>query len=67
MKLYNHTEPGSGHINEDAIAFTLHPEDASVLICALADGQGGQAGGEAASKASVSLCIEKCCPALHWK
>ncbi len=62
-----HSEPGDGHINEDVVAVRPHPGNADVVLCALADGQGGQAGGaaddavredDAAGYCSlVSLCL----------
>ena len=48
-----HSEPGDGHSNEDVVAVRPHPGDADVLLCALADGQGGQAGGAAAARVAV--------------
>ena len=48
-----HSEPGDGHINEDVVVVRPHPGNADVLLCALADGQGGQAGGAAAARVGV--------------
>src|SRR5215510_2893517 len=58
MNIKRYTEPGYGHINEDAIAALRHPTDSSLLICALADGQGGRPGGGAAAQNAVRLCLE---------
>ncbi len=48
-----HSEAGEGHANEDVALVRPHPEDAGVLLCALADGQGGQAGGADAARVAV--------------
>jgi len=48
-----HSEPGDGHVNEDLVIVRPHPGDADVLLCCLADGQGGQAGGAAAARVAV--------------
>jgi hypothetical protein len=58
MQIHTHTEPADWHPNEDAIAFVRHPSDAQILICALADGQGGQAGGAMAAQSAVSVCLD---------
>lgn len=58
MPYFTHTEAGFNHRNEDAIAVQQHPRDSSALLCVLADGQGGQAGGEAASRTAVQKCLE---------
>ena len=41
----SHSEPGGHATNEDAFEVMQHPADPSCWIGALADGQGGQAGG----------------------
>ena len=56
--MYSYTEQGYGHQNEDAIASLRHPADSTVLICSLADGQGGRSGGAAASQSAVNACIK---------
>ncbi len=48
-----HTEPGDDHANEDVVLVRPHPEDAGLLLCSVADGQGGQAGGAAAARVAV--------------
>ena len=45
-----HSEAGDGHANEDVVLVRPHPGDAGLLLCSLADGQGGQAGGAAAAQ-----------------
>lgn len=57
MHFIIHSEPGHSHINEDAANVLIHPQDEQLLICALADGQGGQAGGAAASNMAVDTCL----------
>ena len=48
-----HSEAGDGHANEDVAVVHPHLGDAGLLLCALADGQGGQAGGAAAARVAV--------------
>lgn len=59
MKFYHYSEIGEHNENEDAINVVPHVSDSSLLICALADGQGGQHGGAVAAQNSVVLCINK--------
>lgn len=54
MQHFIHTEPGDGHGNEDAVLVRRHPHAAEVLVCALADGQGGQSGGRSAAHVGVA-------------
>ncbi len=57
--IYTFSECGVGHAsNEDAFAIEPHPEDPSCWICTVADGQGGQAGGQAASQIACRTVIE---------
>jgi serine/threonine protein phosphatase PrpC len=58
MRHWIHSEAGHNHINEDAVAIESHPQDPSLWICVLADGQGGQAGGGAASRLAVTKAID---------
>ncbi len=58
MAHFVHSEAGHNHKNEDVVEVKTHPKDASILLCALADGQGGQFGGAAASQIAVEKCIE---------
>ena len=48
-----HSEAGDGHINEDVAVVRPHPGDTNVLLCALADGQGGRAGGAEAARVAA--------------
>lgn len=59
MRISQYSEIGSHEENEDAIEVASHNADSSLMICALADGQGGQRGGAAAAKCAVSTCLEK--------
>ena len=45
-----HSEPGDGHANEDLVAVRPHPGDGALVLCCLAYGQGGQAGGVSAAR-----------------
>jgi hypothetical protein len=57
LRLYTHSEAG-GHVeNQDAFAVRAHTSAPDVLVGAVADGQGGQAGGAAASQLAVQSCI----------
>lgn len=58
MRFYAYSEAADGHPNEDCVAIRSHPTDGTTLLCALADGQGGQAGAERASRLAVALTIE---------
>ena len=48
-----HSEAGDGHVNEDVAVVRPHPAVANVLLCALADGQGGRAGGAEAARSAA--------------
>jgi PPM family protein phosphatase len=52
------TEIGCGRENEDAFAVQAHPADPNCLLCVVADGQGGQAGGGPAARLACRTCIE---------
>jgi hypothetical protein len=57
----SHSEPGGHAHNEDAFLVQAHPADADCLLCAVADGQGGQPGGGAAAELACRACIEAAC------
>ena len=59
MDVFTHSEPGGHVTNEDAIGVVRIPGDPVALICALSDGQGGQAGGALAAQTAVNSCLEK--------
>jgi serine/threonine protein phosphatase PrpC len=52
------TEIGSGGENEDAFIVRPHPSDENCLLCAVADGQGGQPFGGTASRLACQVCID---------
>lgn len=58
MQYFFHSEAGHEHVNEDAVAVRPHPEDPRALLCSLADGQGGQVGGAAASRLAVRESLD---------
>lgn len=59
MRVFSHSEPG-GHVNnEDAIGVVRFAADPISLICALSDGQGGQAGAAVAAQTAVDSCLEQ--------
>lgn len=56
MTIHTHIEPGGKSVCEDYIIVRRHPANHSVVICALADGQGGREfGHEAATAACESI------------
>lgn len=57
LHFLTHSEAGHNHINEDVVSACPHPQDANVLLCVLADGQGGQSGGGEASHRAVKACL----------
>ena len=56
-----HSEAGEGHTNADVVGVRPYPSNADVLLCALADGQGGQVCVDdvAGYCSLVSLCISE--------
>jgi PPM family protein phosphatase len=58
MQHFVHSEPGHAHTNEDAVEVHWLPADDRMLLCALADGQGGQSGGAAAAQIAVRKSLE---------
>ena len=59
MRFFTHSEPGGHPTNEDAIGIIRIADDPVALICALSDGQGGQAGGAVAAQTAVDSFLEK--------
>jgi serine/threonine protein phosphatase PrpC len=49
-RIFTHSEAGGHVTNEDAFEVRRHPADEGVWLCALADGQGGRAGGARAAR-----------------
>jgi PPM family protein phosphatase len=58
IQVFSHTEVGGHAHNEDAFDVSPHPSDSDCLLCALADGQGGRAGGARAAQLACRSCIE---------
>ena len=58
MRVHTFTEAGGHPHNEDALRVEPHPADPSVLLVALADGQGGRAGGARAAQLAADRAIE---------
>ena len=55
------TEPG-GHVdNEDAFAVMPHPMDPECILCFVADGMGGQAGGGLAARTACRVGVDLAC------
>jgi serine/threonine protein phosphatase PrpC len=57
-RLSHFSEAGGHRINEDAFEVRPHPADPACWLCALADGQGGQAGGARAAQLACRSVIE---------
>jgi hypothetical protein len=66
MRVFSFTEAG-GHVeNEDAFLIQPHPREPALLLCVLADGQGGTTGGGLAARLACRTCIDlagACSPA----
>ena len=58
MRVHTFTEAGGHPHNEDAFRVEPHPLAPDVLLVALADGQGGRAGGARAARLAVDTAIE---------
>lgn len=58
MQIHTFTEAGGHLVNEDAFLVQPHPADPGCLIVALADGQGGRAGGARAAQLACSTVVE---------
>jgi serine/threonine protein phosphatase PrpC len=56
--LFSFTEAGGHVTNEDAFLVEPHPADPECLLCALADGQGGRAGGRRAAEVACRTAID---------
>jgi PPM family protein phosphatase len=62
------SEIGGGHAtNEDAFAVEPHPSDPACMLCAVADGQGGQAGGGPAARLAVRDVIQAASREPVWR
>jgi hypothetical protein len=58
IQIFSHTEAGGHAHNEDAFEVRPHPADPDCLLCVLADGQGGHAGGARAAQLACRTCID---------
>lgn len=58
MTVRTHSEAGSKVQNEDFVLAERHPGDPSIMICALADGQGGRSHGAEAARAACEAVRE---------
>lgn len=57
MRHFVFTEPGFEHRNEDVVRVAAHLNETDGWLCALADGQGGRAGGAAAAQIAVARSL----------
>lgn len=56
--VFSYTRAGHRGENQDAFKFRSHPRDPEVLLCALADGQGGHRGAAEAAKRACDVGID---------
>ena len=64
--VFSYTRAGHRGENQDAFKFRSHPRDPEVLLCALADGQGGHRGAAEAAKRACNVCIDAAaCHSIH--
>jgi serine/threonine protein phosphatase PrpC len=61
IDIFSHSEPGGHERNEDFLRVGRHPDDKDCVVCALADGQGGQSGGARAARLACEVCADLCC------
>jgi serine phosphatase RsbU (regulator of sigma subunit) len=58
MNVFTFGAAGGHPVNEDAFRVEPHPQNPDVLLVAVADGQGGRAGGARAARLAVDTTIE---------
>jgi hypothetical protein len=58
IQVATHCEAGGHAVNEDAFVLQAHPVDAQGYLCAVADGQSGQAGGGAAARRACDAFLQ---------
>ena len=58
IRIATHSEPGGHPANEDAFVLQPHPADPESYLCAVADGQGGRAGGAQAARRACDTFLE---------
>jgi hypothetical protein len=59
IEVFSHSEVGGHAENEDAFIIEQHPQDRDCWICAVADGQGGRAGGGPAARIAVQAVRDR--------
>src|SRR5579872_4810490 len=59
IRCVHHSEVGGHAHNEDACDVRSHSLDADCVLCVLADGQGGRAGGAAAAQLACRASVEQ--------
>jgi serine/threonine protein phosphatase PrpC len=58
VQIFTFSEVGGHARNEDALEINPHPIDPASYVCAVADGQGGRAGGAEAARIACQKCLE---------
>jgi hypothetical protein len=58
IRMLSFSEAGGHPVNEDAFLAQPHPADPATWLCALADGQGGRAGGGRAAQLACQTTLE---------
>ena len=58
MRFHLHSEPGGKPLNEDYVLVRQHPMMSGMLLCFLADGQGGRANGAQAARVACETAIQ---------
>jgi PPM family protein phosphatase len=58
LSVLSYSEAGGHPVNEDAFGVRAHPDDERCLLVALADGQGGQAGGAQAAQVACRAALD---------
>lgn len=58
MNTFRFSEAGGHATNEDAQEVCVHPKNSECLICVVADGQGGRAGGREAARLAVAATVD---------
>jgi hypothetical protein len=57
IQVSSYSAAGGHATNEDVFEVCPHPRDRAMYLCALADGQGGRAGGLAAARLACRTCV----------
>ncbi len=65
MKIAQFSQAGGHTENEDHHIVKPHPLDPECILCAVADGQGGQSGGVHASRIACEASIDTICHTAH--